>query len=188
MKKIMAILLVLVFAFSFSTVAFATGEEKAEDNTTSEEFVYTDGASDIYDFSDVETNVTVEDMLEQTGIEMSTLVLAYVFIFSSLLFVPVLIVLIVFASKNKKVKQQIRNYEITYGVVYDKDVIKDMANIPPQNYNYNPQAFVPQYPMQGQPNAPQNNRDISAFSQALKNEAAVETSNEEKKENEGGSL
>lgn len=177
MKKIMAILLVLVFAFSFSTVAFATGEEVA-----SPEFSE--------DFStDIPTGSgTVEEMLEATGIEMSTLVLAYVFILSSLLFVPVLIVLIVFASKNKKVKQQIRNYEITYGVVYDKDVLKDMANIPPQNYNYNPQAFVPQYPMQGQPNAPQNNRDISAFSQALKNEAAVETSNEEKKENEGGSL
>ena len=177
MKKIMAILLVLVFAFSFSTVAFATGEEIASPEF-SEDF-----STDIPMGSG-----TVEEMLEQTGIEMSTLVLAYVFILSSLLFVPVLIVLIVFASKNKKVKQQIRNYEITYGVVYDKAVLKDMANIPPQNYNYNPQAFVPQYPMQGQPNAPQNNQDISAFSQALKNEAAVETSNEENKENEGGSL
>ena len=55
---------------------------------------------------------------------------------------------------------KIKNYELTYGVVYDKEVLKDMANIPPQNYNYNPQTFVPQYPVN---NPPEQNQDISAF-------------------------
>ena len=53
-----------------------------------------------------------------------------------------------------------------------------MANIPPQNYNNNPQTFVPQYPVN---NAPQQNSDISAFTDALKNET-------NKENNDGGNL
>ena len=191
MKKLLAILMSLVFVFCFSTLAFATGEEveKADEETVSgDEFVYTDGA---YEFSDEEEqmleNIYGEDfvdslengefdlnqMLESTGLEKSTLLLAMIFTTTSLLFIPTLIVLIVFISKNSKVKKQIRNYEITYGAGFNSG-----ANFPPQNYNYNPQNFAPQYPVN---NMPQQNQDISAFTDALKNEA-------NKENNDGGNL
>ncbi len=186
MKKIMAILLSLVLAFCFSTLAFATGEEVLDEAVAGEESVYTDGAyedsdssedmlADIYgeDFAAAVENGDVDPnaLLEEMGMEKSTVIMAMLVLFAILLFVPVLIVLIVFISKNSKIKEKIKNYELTYGVVYDKEVLKDMANIPPQNYNYNPQTFVPQYPVN---NAPQQSGDISAFSDALKNETNKE--------------
>lgn len=194
MKKIMAILLSLVLAFCFSTFAFATGEEvKVDEAVSSDEFVYTDGAdeysdstedmlADIYgeDFAEALENGEADPyaLLEAMGMEKSTVIMAMLLLFAILLFIPVLIVLIVFISKNSKLKSKIKNYELTYGVVYDKEVLKDMANIPPQNYNYNPQTFVPQYPVN---NAPQQNSDISAFTDALKNET-------NKENNDGGNL
>lgn len=194
MKKIMAILLSLVLAFCFSTLAFATGEEvKVDEAVSSDEFVYTDGAdeysdstedmlADIYgeDFAEALENGEADPyaLLEAMGMEKSTVIMAMLLLFAILLFIPVLIVLIVFISKNSKLKSKIKNYELTYGVVYDKEVLKDMANIPPQNYNYNPQTFVPQYPIN---NAPQQNSDISAFTDALKNET-------NKENNDGGNL
>ena len=194
MKKIMAILLSLVLAFCFSTLAFATGEEvKVDEAVSSDEFVYTDGAdeysdstedmlADIYgeDFAEALENGEADPYarLEAMGKEKSTVIMAMLLLFAILLFIPVLIVLIVFISKNSKLKSKIKNYELTYGVVYDKEVLKDMANIPPQNYNYNPQTFVPQYPVN---NAPQQNSDISAFTDALKNET-------NKENNDGGNL
>lgn len=194
MKKIMAILLSLVLAFCFSTLAFATGEEvKVDEAVSSDEFVYADGAdeysdstedmlADIYgeDFAEALENGEADPyaLLEAMGMEKSTVIMAMLLLFAILLFIPVLIVLIVFISKNSKLKSKIKNYELTYGVVYDKEVLKDMANIPPQNYNYNPQTFVPQYPVN---NAPQQNSDISAFTDALKNET-------NKENNDGGNL
>lgn len=194
MKKIMAILLSLVIAFCFSTFAFATGEEvKVDEAVSSDEFVYTDGAdeysdstedmlADIYgeDFAEALENGEADPyaLLEAMGMEKSTVIMAMLLLFAILFFIPVLIVLIVFISKNSKLKSKIKNYELTYGVVYDKEVLKDMANIPPQNYNYNPQTFVPQYPVN---NAPQQNSDISAFTDALKNET-------NKENNDGGNL
>ena len=194
MKKIMAILLSLVLAFCFSTLAFATGEEvKVDEAASSDEFVYTDGADEYSDGTEVMlADIYGEDfaaslengeadpyaLLEEMGMEKSTVIVAMLLIFAILLFVPILIVLIVFISKNSKLKSKIRNYELTYGVVYDKEVLKDMANIPPQNYNYNPQTFVPQYPVN---NAPQQNSDISAFTDALKSET-------NKENNDGGNL
>lgn len=195
MKKIMAIILSLVFIFAFSTVAFANGEEvKVDEVTSGDEYIYTDGAdeaadspedilADLYgqEFADAYANgeIGAYAFFEEMGLEKSTVVMAMLLIFAVLLFIPVLIVLIVFISKNKKLKEKIRGYELTYGVVYDKDVLKDMANIPPQNYNYNPQTFVPQYPVNNAPQ--QNNTDISAFSNALKNET-------NKENNDGGNL
>ncbi len=194
MKKIMAILLSLVLTFCFSTLAFATGEEvKVDEAVSSDEFVYTDGAdeysdstedmlADIYgeDFAEALENGEADPyaLLEAMGMEKSTVIMAMLLLFAILFFIPVLIVLIVFISKNSKLKSKIKNYELTYGVVYDKEVLKDMANIPPQNYNYNPQTFVPQYPVN---NAPQQNSDISAFTDALKNET-------NKENNDGGNL
>lgn len=194
MKKIMAILLSLVIAFCFSTFAFATGEEvKVDEAVSSDEFVYADGAdeysdstedmlADIYgeDFAEALENGEADPyaLLEAMGMEKSTVIMAMLLLFAILFFIPVLIVLIVFISKNSKLKSKIKNYELTYGVVYDKEVLKDMANIPPQNYNYNPQTFVPQYPVN---NAPQQNSDISAFTDALKNET-------NKENNDGGNL
>lgn len=194
MKKIMAILLSLVLAFCFSTLVFATGEEvKVDEAVSSDEFVYADGAdeysdstedmlADIYgeDFAEALENGEADPyaLLETMGMEKSTVIMAMLLLFAILLFIPVLIVLIVFISKNSKLKSKIKNYELTYGVVYDKEVLKDMANIPPQNYNYNPQTFVPQYPVN---NAPQQNSDISAFTDALKNET-------NKENNDGGNL
>ena len=194
MKKIMAILLSLVLAFCFSTLAFATGEEvKVDEAVSSDEFVYTDGAdeysdstedmlADIYgeDFAEALENGEADPyaLLEAMGMEKSTVIMAMLLLFAILLFIPVLIVLIVFISKNSKLKSKIKNYELTYGVVYDKEVLKDMANIPPQNYNYNPQTFVPQYPVN---NAPQQNSEISAFTDALKSET-------NKENNDGGNL
>ena len=194
MKKIMAILLSLVLAFCFSTLVFATGEEvKVDEAVSSDEFVYADGAdeysdstedmlADIYgeDFAEALENGEADPyaLLEAMGMEKSTVIMAMLLLFAILLFIPVLIVLIVFISKNSKLKSKIKNYELTYGVVYDKEVLKDMANIPPQNYNYNPQTFVPQYPVN---NAPQQNSDISAFTDALKNET-------NKENNDGGNL
>ena len=191
MKKLLAILMSLVFVFCFSTLAFATGEEveKADEETVSgDEFVYTDGA---YEFSDEEEqmleniygedfveslengDIDVDDVLELTGLEKSTLIIIMIFMTTSFLFIPTLIVLIVFISKNSKIKKQIRNYEITYGAGFNNG-----ANFQPQNYNYNPQNFAPQYPVN---NVPQQNQDISAFNDALKNEA-------EKENNNGGNL
>ena len=110
MKKIMAILMSLVFVFCFSTLAFATGEEtvKTEGETvTSDEFVYTDGG---YEFSDEEEQLLediygedfvnslengefdVDDVLELTGLEKSTLLLMVLLLVTSLLFIPTLIV------------------------------------------------------------------------------------------------
>ena len=190
MKKLLAILMSLVFVFCFSTLAFATGEEieKTEETVSSDEFVYTDGA---YEFSDEEEqlleniygedfveslengDIDVDDVLELTGLEKSTLIIIMIFMTTSFLFIPTLIVLIVFISKNSKIKKQIRNYEITYGTGFNNG-----ANFQPQNYNYNPQNFAPQYPVN---NVPQQNQDISAFNDALKNEA-------EKENNNGGNL
>lgn len=191
MKKLLAILMSLVFVFSFSTLAFATGEEveKPDEETVSgDEFVYTDGA---YEFSDEEEQMLesiygedfvdslengefdLNQMLESTGLEKSTLFLVMIFMTTSFLFIPTLIVLIVFICKNNKVKKQIRNYEITYGSGFNNG-----ANFPPQNYNYNPQNFAPQYPVN---NMPQQNQDITAFTDALKNEA-------NKENNDGGNL
>lgn len=186
MKKIMAILLSLILAFGFSTLAFATGEEVLDESVAGEESVYTDGTDDmiaeIYgeDFAAAleEGEFDPNALYEAMGLEKSTIIMAMLVLFAVLLFVPVLIVLIVFISKNSKIKEKIKNYELTYGVVYDKEVLKDMANIPPQNYNYNPQTFVPQEPLN---NAPQQNSDISAFSDALKKES-------EKENNDGGNL
>lgn len=200
MKKIMAILLSLVFVFCFSTLAFATGEEvangeeiKTDETVASEDFVYTDGADEYTDGTDdMIAEIYGEDfaaaleegefdpnaLYEAMGLEKSTIIMAMLLIFTILLFIPVLIILIVYISKNSKLKAKIKNYELTYGVIYDKDVLKDMANIPPQNYNYNPQTFVPQYPVN---NPPQQNQDISAFSDALKKES-------NKENNDGGNL
>ncbi len=193
MKKIMAILLSLILAFGFSTLAFATGEEVLDESVAGEESVYTDGADEYADGTDdMIAEIYGEDfaaaleegefdpnaLYEAMGLEKSTIIMAMLVLFAVLLFVPVLIVLIVFISKNSKIKEKIKNYELTYGVVYDKEVLKDMANIPPQNYNYNPQTFVPQAPLN---NAPQQNTDISAFSDALKKES-------EKENSDGGNL
>ncbi len=190
MKKLLAILMSLVLVFCFSTFVFATGEEveKTEETVSSDEFVYTDGA---YEFSDEEEqlleniygedfveslengDIDVDDVLELTGLEKSTLIIIMIFMTTSFLFIPTLIVLIVLISKNSKIKKQIKNYEITYGAGFNNG-----ANFQPQNYNYNPQNFAPQYPVN---NVPQQNQDISAFNDALKNEA-------EKENNNGGNL
>ncbi len=196
MKKIMAILLSLVLAFCFSTLAFATGEEKTDETAAGDASVYTDGAYEYQDGTDdVIADIYGEDfaasleegeydpnaIYEAMGLEKSTIMLSILVVFAILLFIPVLIVLIVLISKNNKLKLKIKNYELTYGVVYDKEVLKDMANIPPQNYNYNPQTFVPQMPLN---TAPQQNGDISAFTNALKNE----TNKENEENNDGGNL
>ena len=189
MKKITAILLSLILAFCFSTVAFATGEASVDANM-GEDYsadIYSDGTEDmlaeIYgeDFASQLENgeINPSEIFEMFGLEKSTVFMTMLVMIAFLLFIPVLIVLIVFISKNNKLKSKIRNYELTYGVVYDKDVLKDMANIPPQNYNYNPQTFVPQYPVNNQSSA---NQDISAFSDALKKEVNNEN------ENNGGNM
>lgn len=191
MKKIMAILMSLVFVFCFSTLAFATGEETAtteEETVTSDEFVYTDGG---YEFSDEEEQMLediygenfveslengdfdVDDVLELTGLEKSTLLLMLLLLVTSLLFIPILIVLIVFASKNSKLKKKIENYEITYGAGFN-----NTGSFTQQNYNYNQQNFAPQYPVN---NFPQQNQDASTFTGVVNNE----TNNENK---DGGNL
>ena len=66
MKKIMAILLSLVLAFCFSTLAFATGEEvKVDEAVSSDEFVYTDGADEYSDSTeDMLADIYGEDFAE----------------------------------------------------------------------------------------------------------------------------
>lgn len=189
MKKITAILLSLILAFCFSTVAFATGEDLADANM-GEEYsadIYSDETEDmlaeIYgeDFvSQIENGeISPSEIFEMFGLEKSTVFMTMLVMIASLLFVPVLIVLIVFISKNSKLKAKIKNYELTYGVVYDKDVLKDMANIPPQNYNYNPQTFVPQYPANSENYTTTPN---TSFNETLSNEAKNEN------ENNGGNM
>lgn len=56
-----------------------------------------------------------------------------------------LFVLIYFITKYKKTIKEINMYEQNFGVVYTKEVLEDMKNIPPECYNYNPVVFVPEY-------------------------------------------
>lgn len=184
MKKVTTIFLSFVLAFAFSIVCFANGQEILENDTTyTNEFNISDEENEmLVDFygedfvSKLENGeISPDDIFEATGLEKSTLAAAFLFITSVFLLIPAIIVMIVFISKNKKLKEKIKRYELTYGVVYDSDVLKDMANIPPQNYNYNPQTFVPQYPEV-------NNQNISNsnFSDTLKDEQS--------KENDGGNI
>ena len=72
----MAILLSLVLAFCFSTLAFATGEEvKVDEAVSSDEFVYTDGADEYSDSTeDMLADIYGEDFAEAAAKESAKLV------------------------------------------------------------------------------------------------------------------
>lgn len=176
MKKAKIILaLVLVMIFTFSVTAFATGDTEVYGGEAVQEgdvfnYEYDDGVYEEESFEDV--------FGEDSG---SILALSFVMVISMMLFFPALVVMIIFIVMNNKTANKIRAYELAYGVVFTKDVINDMKNIPPQNYNYNPGAFVPQYPSQNMQNvnttAPQ-----SSFNSTLYEE--VKNTNE----NNGGDV
>lgn len=62
-----------------------------------------------------------------------------------LLFFPTVFLMIFFILKYKQTSDKIKIYEKLFGVVYTKEVLEDMKDIPPESYNYNPAVFVPEY-------------------------------------------
>lgn len=62
-----------------------------------------------------------------------------------LLFFPTVFLMIFFIKKYKETSEKIKVYEKLFGVVFTKEVLEDMKDIPPESYNYNPAVFVPEY-------------------------------------------
>lgn len=62
-----------------------------------------------------------------------------------LLFFPTVFAMIFFIKKCKETTDKIKLYEKYFGVVFTKEVLEDMKDIPPESYNYNPSVFVPEY-------------------------------------------
>ena len=57
----------------------------------------------------------IEEYLMNSGFMEYAAILGFVIIFSMLAFIPALIVMIVFIRKNKKVKNELRDYKLIYG-------------------------------------------------------------------------
>jgi hypothetical protein len=53
--------------------------------------------------------------------------------------------MIFFIIKGKEITEKIKIYEKLFGVVFTKEVLDDMKDIPPESYNFNPAVFVPEY-------------------------------------------
>ncbi len=64
--------------------------------------------------------------------------------FSLFLFPIVFFIMLLFIYLHNKIKNKITVYEALYGVLFTKQVMEDMKGIPPEDYNYNPQSFVPE--------------------------------------------
>lgn len=62
-----------------------------------------------------------------------------------LLFFPTVFLMIFFIIKGKEITEKIKIYEKLFGVVFTKEVLDDMKDIPPESYNFNPAVFVPEY-------------------------------------------
>ena len=88
-----------------------------------------------------------------------------------LLFFPTVFLMIFFIKKCKETSEKIKVYEKLFGVVYTKEVLEDMKDIPPESYNYNPAVFVPEY------DVIEDNTNKAEFSELL--------STEERDESEG---
>ncbi len=86
-----------------------------------------------------------------------------------LLFFPALFLLIFFIVKGRDITNKIKLYEKFFGVVFTKEILEDMKDIPPESYNYNPAVFVPEYK--------ENSSDTrkAEFSEILINEEAEES-------------
>ncbi|MBR2877289.1 MAG: hypothetical protein IKC01_09130 [Clostridia bacterium] len=131
MKKFISFLLVLLMlSFTLSLAVSASGDAE----------IYAYDIEDFFDneLPDGEKNGDFIDSVDKAVgffIAFTTLV--------SHLFFPLLIVMISFIVLNRKTVKKIHEYENIYGVIYTNDVLNDMKNIPPQNYNYNPSVFVP---------------------------------------------
>ena len=175
MKKVKLVLaLVLILVFTFSVTAFATGDVEIQNDESVESGVFD------YEYDDgVYSEESFEEMFGEDSDAIFGLSLAIVL--SAMFFLPAVIMMIVFIVMNNKTVNKIKAYELAYGVVFTKEVINDMKNIPPQNYNYNPGAFVPQYPtgnmQNNNPSQPQ-----TSFNNTLYNE--VKNVNE----NNGGNM
>ena len=79
--------------------------------------------------------------------------------------------MIFFIKKCKETSKKIKVYEKLFGVVFTKEVLEDMKDIPPESYNYNPAVFVPEY------DVIEDNTNKAEFSELL--------STEERDESEG---
>lgn len=177
MKRLIVLFLaVTVLLFSFSVFALASGDIEIQNGEEAGNGVFS------YEYDDgVFGNDEVEEIFGEDA--PAILALGTVVGFAALSFIPAVIVMIVFIVLNNKTVKRIREYEMTYGVVYTKDVLRDMQNIPPQNYNYNPSTFVPQYPVSNnQQSANPVNTQASSFNSTLYNEVKNEN------ENNGGSI
>ena len=133
MKKLLMLVLSVTLIFCFSTVAFAmpVNNFRVEEETEAETEIiaYEDDA--------------VSESFEEMGLEKSTTFLFALAGVSILLWIPTLILLIVLNSQKKKLKEKINVFEAVYGEVYTKEIMNDMKDIPPSNYNFNPQTFAP---------------------------------------------
>ena len=170
MKKVKYILAFpLVLIFSFSVMAFATGDVEIQNGENAENGVFN------YEYNDgIYSEESLEDIFGEDAIPF--FVLSFIAGISSLLFLPALILMIVFIVINNKTVNKIKAYELAYGVTFTKEVINDMKDIPPQNYNYNPGVFVPQYSDSYFKNESEA-KTAASFSSALY---------EEEKKNDGG--
>lgn len=84
------------------------------------------------------------------------------------LFFPLLFLLIFFIVRCKETTDKIKLYEKTFGVIFTKEVLEDMKDIPPESYNYNPAVFVPEYEKEYE------RKEKADFSQFLINEVSEE--------------
>ena len=86
-----------------------------------------------------------------------------------LLFFPTLFIMIFFIIKNKEATEKIKLYEKNFGIVFTKEVLEDMKDIPPESYNYNPSVFVPEYERESE------NKNTIEFAQLLIEEESEES-------------
>ena len=86
-----------------------------------------------------------------------------------LLFFPTVFLMIFFIKKCKETSEKIKVYEKLFGVVYTKEVLEDMKDIPPESYNYNPAVFVPEY------DVIEDNTNKAEFSELLNTEERDES-------------
>lgn len=142
MKKFLMLVLSVMLMLCFSATAFAMpvnnfgAEKETEEQTEIEAF-----EDDI-----------VSESFEEMGLEKSTTVLFALAGISIILWIPTLVLLIVLNSQKKKLKEKINVFEAVYGEVYTKEIMNDMKNIPPSNYNFNPQTFAPLSPEENRGN------------------------------------
>lgn len=137
MKKTVILSLVLALVVCFCTVtAFASADgNSALPYTQWEEAV---PSNPELEYSDEDLNAVIEEMFgENSGILMAATICITI---SFLLFVPALVLMIVFIVLNSKTKKKLREYERAFGVL-PQNAIGVIPNQPVQNMTYSNQPI-----------------------------------------------